>query len=1387
MQIPSRLLVFLIFLIGFARPGQGQQAQEELIIKFNLPPNESLAKTNETIQLRLNELRSALGDFVETGLMESMKSDVIRPFYGVRVLRLAGIRLTPVLVDSLAGLPGVEYVSRNHVFRIDQSNDDPLRESQWGLERVRIAQAWSITQGSPDIPVAIIDTGLDVGHEDLSGQVWVNPGEDLNQNGLADQSDYDGEDSDGNGLVDDLLGWDFVDTRRYPDSGDHLIPDNDPTDENGHGTSMSGIIAAIRDNNLGVAGIAPNSRIAVLRAGTKQGLLEEDDVASAILYAVAMGFRIINMSFGDKAITPLLSDVIRFAYKNDVIMIASSGNGGSDDIHFPSGLTETISIGATNISDLRASFSNYGSSLDVVAPGVGILTTLPDSKYGEVSGTSAAAPFVSGSVALMLSLQPELTPELVRERLLKSVDDIGDSGWDFEYGAGRLRSDRLVSGLGPGEVRILSPRHGLVTGSSGIPVIATCAGAALSGFELEIGIGPNPELWENLLTSDQLVISETLTVWSPPDLDTVYTFRMAGLSRGVVRVEDYVSIEIDRSAPVISNFRLDSVITGRRAGYLLSFETDDVSEARLFFRPAGSGEEFQSRKLFGRSRIHSTLISDSLGAIDYFMEVNNLGDMKATYPGNPGWDQLNFDASPIFESFEPLSIGVSPGFLGRNIADFDHDGNPEIIMNEYDEQSDYGNLVYWEFGSDQFGLAASVPLRVIPRDVADVNGDEQPDLLAGAGPTSMILSGSAGNLFPSQIVWLDTNDVWGGRFYDFQADGFPEMIARVGDEWKLWHNEHNFSFSIGPGMQNLSDGENGVGVPHVEIGNFDIDEETELLFGDFDGDIYIYEISQFLQPTWEWSTRLPLIDAIDFIASGDFDGDGQIEFAAASHSESEIDLEHQFDNRHWLIQVFDSDAQDSYSIQFQQRFHPYHEPARFESSLSSGDIDGDGRAELLASFYPNLYVIEYDESSSDYQVVSTHAPVQTNHIIVHDFSGSGQNQLLLGTGKATSLFQFAGPVQVVPDYPSNLDATPIDAQSVELTWNVAESGPPYRVYRGTQPDSIDFLSVTNVVSFSDSGLSENLRFYYRVSSFSDGTEGFSNISSAQPHLPANWEISRVMSPNQLVLRFSVPMGGSVSNPENYLVKETGSVPQSAALSQNLRDLLLTWKDPFDLPFEATLVVANLKDSSSMAIDQSATEQEFTVSEEGPKAPYLIRANFVETHKLRLDFSQPMVRMSLLDQSNYRLEPGVDIMAVGIVGGNDQSVVLDLDPSRTIGPSGYDYDLYIDNLMGLSGLPLNTVLSRRVTFSFVAADLSRVYVYPNPAREVLTFARLTPEVTIEIYNQSGVQVATIEGTAPKGGITWNLMDREGMALPSGVYLYRIYNETETHWGKFAVVR
>lgn len=336
----------------------------------------------------------------------------------------------------------------NPITALAVTPNDTYFDDQWYLEKIHAPAAWDIETGNTDVIVAVIDSGIDIDHEDLSSNVWVN----------ADEIPDNGIDDDDNGYVDDVYGWDFVDGDAIP------VPSISTSAIEGavtHGSLVAGMIGAVTDNSKGVAGTAWNVSLMALRTLDEEGSGNSHDVADALDYAIAMGADVVNLSFVGDASDSILESAILRAYDAGIVIVASVGNENINmnvDKQFPVCYTTesedfVIGVSATTSLDRKAPFSNYGNvCADIAAPGVDILGVSYhdpadgyDDKYVEGwSGTSMSAPLVSGASALLLSAYPTLSPESVRIVLELSVDPVYGP-LSAQMGSGRLNIERALS------------------------------------------------------------------------------------------------------------------------------------------------------------------------------------------------------------------------------------------------------------------------------------------------------------------------------------------------------------------------------------------------------------------------------------------------------------------------------------------------------------------------------------------------------------------------------------------------------------------------------------------------------------------------------------------------------------------------------------------------------------------------------------------------------------------------------------------------------------------------------------------------------------------------------------------------------------------------------
>jgi len=310
-------------------------------------------------------------------------------------------------VSDLEQADGVLYAEPDHTIHQTDVPDDPGFDDEWGLGAIRAPAAWDVTTGSPGVTVAVVDTGMDAGDPDLAPNLYTNPGES------GGGRETNGIDDDGDGRIDDVHGWDFVDG------------DNQPQDDNGHGTHVAGTIGARGNDGNGVAGVSWSTSLMALRVLDANGSGLVSNAITAYSFAARSGARIVNASLGGSSYSRAERDAIAAA--PNTLFVVAAGNDAQDNDSSPEypcdyNLPNVVCVAASDQNDALASFSNYGdTNVDLAAPGVDIVSTWPGNQYARLSGTSMATPHVSGAAALVLAHTPDLTTAGLRSALLSSV------------------------------------------------------------------------------------------------------------------------------------------------------------------------------------------------------------------------------------------------------------------------------------------------------------------------------------------------------------------------------------------------------------------------------------------------------------------------------------------------------------------------------------------------------------------------------------------------------------------------------------------------------------------------------------------------------------------------------------------------------------------------------------------------------------------------------------------------------------------------------------------------------------------------------------------------------------------------------------------------------
>jgi len=490
---------------------------DELLSLPNYAPGELIVKFQDSIKLNLQSAKGTLLTGIKSidyinSMNRGLKS-AIQVFKNCLVSSLSNVyKFTftnnvdiSELVRSYNLEPCIAYAQPNYIYRLCLiPNDQWFSWKQWNLHDtddhdIDGPEAWDIEIGNPSTIIAVIDSGVDYTHSDLANNIWIN----------IDEIQGNGIDDDGNGYIDDIRGWDFA------------YNNNDPIDILGHGTHCSGIASAVTNNTIGIAGVCWNCKIMALKGFNNQGQGYDDNLANAIYYAVNNGVDVISMSWGGLGFSQLLKDALDYAYAQGVVLVAAAGNLNSYcDMFYPAWDDKVIAVAATDSDDEKADFSSWGPWVDVAAPGVGVFSTLPNQQYDYMDGTSMACPHVAGLAGLLLSKNPNLTPDMVRTIICNSADNI-DS---YRYiGSGRINAYKAL--IAEPAVAILNNVEDWENTKGDVTISGKAYGNNFQFFVIEYCRGFNTGNWIELFSNS--VPQDFSFVWDTTGLDDgFYTVKL---------------------------------------------------------------------------------------------------------------------------------------------------------------------------------------------------------------------------------------------------------------------------------------------------------------------------------------------------------------------------------------------------------------------------------------------------------------------------------------------------------------------------------------------------------------------------------------------------------------------------------------------------------------------------------------------------------------------------------------------------------------------------------------------------------------------------------------------------------------------------------------------
>lgn len=1327
-------------------------------------------------------------------------------------------------LEQVLAIPGVEEAWHNRKIRIHQEmSNDPLVKEQWALRIVAANRAWQHATGK-GIKVGIVDTGIDWEHPDLVNALWINPQEDLNGNGRFDAwphteqrdgifGDLNGIDDDGNGWTDDVIGYDVVD-QFVPNLGDWRDPDPMPFDEHGHGTSVGSVVAAATNNHLGMAGVAYDSKLVSLRAFDVTGNAEEDDIAAAIIYCALTGVDVINMSFGDAFESPIVKAALDLAAAANCVLVASSGNSGTVSNQYPASYPNVIAVGATDSKDQRAAFSSYGSTVDITAPGVGIMVAEAGGGFRLVNGTSFAAPHVAAAAAMLRELNPYLDGAAVRSILNETSRDLGDTGFDIYYGNGRLQIDAALTVAGQGRVLISIPAQDAefnLDKEPNIHVTGSAISTLFDRYEVLMGSGMEPVTWISYANGTQMIDSLLAEIDIRGLTPGTYTLALRVHQVNGRTVEDRIRIHLVQGAIQASALGIVSAWLDDRKVGVLSWQTDRRTSLLVEVRSTTDPTDVHVfDNSMARTRKHSILLPN----LDYgkkyavtAMGVSAGNDTVYSY----GWLTVDTNAAPTTR-WSDVRTEPLPGYYLNNIVGLYDPATPSFLMNFMVEGA-FGPLVVVSYINGQFRVTDTLLRVLIPRGIGDSNGDGIPDVLTHSVGSSILFQAKMPGGSPfATILFADTTsrNLNAAGMYDLTGDGKEELLS-VSNKGLSAHTFIGGTYSVVGEIQNptppaAGSQQNRYDEIRVATGDFTGDGSPKVAFGDTDGDLIIvrYQNNRFQVDTTFLHDG---IGGSGYVMDVDVNGDGIVEIFHAVPDSIEPDPNGEYGRQVWTCRLYGYLPGVGYSLLWMDRFAGVRYGIGYRNGIDKGQLDNLPGEEIVLCLYPRLYVFRWSENTKTLIPLLYRDNVTSSRMLTYDFNGNGIQEL--GFGSTTTGTGFIQELKFIEfdttarvGAPLGVRGRVTDSSTIVLHWNVVPGATRYVAYVSATPLGIPWRSDTvagNTIEYTM--LSRSTTHYFRVVTLVESDSIVlasirSNPVAVYLGNPVSVKSVRQMpmvvaqQHVHLIVAYSGHLSAKAPTRSSFRLIGHGKDILASSVTVT-GDSALTVSFVFLGLSEGTysLFCDSFKDRFGVLTRDTMLAIELNVAK--PYDEMFVKSlRVINPLQVSLLFSEA-VDAGATNVSNYVIRP------VGTIASIEQTatdeVIISFANDGKIGARGMAYIITVSGVVATSGRAITSGAGNTIGFVLVASNESDIYVYPQPASlkidQLVYFANLPPDTGVEILNSALRSIRRIESVENLGGVSWDMHDDKGSRVPQGIYYFRTMSNglTGTINGKFLLHR
>lgn len=1296
--------------------------------------------------------------------------------------------------------------------RDEIATEGDLESRQWALAQVRAARAWRTATGQ-GVVVGVVDTGVDFFHPDLKGGLRVNSPEDLNGNGVFDpwpssetvdgvSGDLNGIDDDGNGYVDDVIGWDAID-QEMSNFGDTRNPDPIPWDEQGHGTSVSGVIAAQR-NGVGTTGLAYGAKVVNARSFDATGNGEDDDIASGILYTAAAGCHIINLSFGDIYDAPIVADAIAYAESLGALVITSAGNDGSGSAKYPSEVSSVLSVGATDSQGEVAIFSSRGPNLAFCAPGSQILTTAAGGSYRTISGTSFAAPYAASAAALLKQANPQMTAGELASTLVASATPTPSGTPERSRGNGTLDAAAALEATGASLITIASPAMGSTVNirkGLSLPVVGSTLSPLMDSYRLvrvisrgDIATAPLTDWIAGSVADDTLA---TLNLNSIPAGECILRLEVR-LKSG--RILSYTTVfTIASGTPAVEWVRsLPALFEGEPVALVYCRTSQKTRAAIEIETPSGEKHTLRDDRVNGFGhwwRVRNIGKPGDTLAVTV-VAWNNVGDTVRQAAGaRVSGDVLTSEQADVRPWRGPAA------FVDNSIGALTGPGKRQIAVNDI-RSGDFGAVYILEVRDSSLAIADSLGEPWIPRGIGDSNGDGVQELFAQSAALSRLWQRDGNGRVLGNTLWSNplSTPAWASRFADLDGDGRQELIYRDDTSFVAMRWDGNAYSEMGRAVNTTPPGPgfttSRFGPPVSAVATMR-DGSKALCFADQDADLVIarWNGSSF---TTHQAILHTGSNASQFVSSGDVDGDGTSEILMAYHSDLSGNSDGEYDVPFWTVILYRQGADGQYSAAWQRHIAGVRPTTAFRSAVVLRDTDGDGTSEIIIGTYPGIAIYRWDAQAATAVPHWYDPSAITNDVIAGDLDGDGTHEIgysrveTLNDGSSSLQLRFLSlnntPIGRVAGLRAEIDST----AGVLFRWYAARGAQNYEVFAAELDAGGNPVGEFNRIATSaDTEVYvDTLRaipYLVAVRAVSGSVAGQPSFAiDVFPHLP--FSISGAQSVGRRAVRLTTEAAFARDQLQAGATGETG-IPAASITGESDKSVICTFPVAM-AEGRRSIEIKKLKDP--WGVYYRDTTLFFDVDAEQAAPLTLVQLQYHSSVLLELHFSHPLATPPKAEE--FSVSPFGRVISTEFAQGNTSRVLVGLHPDSPWQPIGRPWSITaLESIAAADGRPMSRGAGNTLSYIHSITSANEAWAWPNPVKterdERVTFANVPRRSSIEILTLDGRRIAALSESNGLGSIEWDIAGYSASELPSGIYIWRVTEETgkETEWRKILVVR